>query len=251
MLIVYAMPRLKFFVEKAVEDIADRRLDRILLPLPKSSERILREHIQCNNSFSEFLRDLLKYMKLDLVYSKRYYYLEPLYSLLKTILSIREVDIVCYKTLGNELTEIEFCEKIVLLTARTLITEKINVEAWREALISKDEKVIEDKCQRILEYSAEETVALVEYSARRLLNCLKKHSAVIVKPKDYVPLPLEVLVACGELLNNNDLVFLIRMHLDFIKNYLYRCKDYEEAYFRWLNRISEKNKEYILKLYRI
>lgn len=247
-LLVYVIPRIKIFSSRICEKLFEKDFSYIALPLPIEIENLLSEFLSENKSFEEFLKEMLNFLGLSEVYRKRYHYIEPIYNTLKIIKKIKEIKLVCYKSLDTELAEVNYIEKLLALVARVIVSRKIDVEYWKEFLSEVSSSELEADFSVFNKLTLDKAIILVEYCNKSVLKYLKKTGARIIVPKDYIPMPIEVLICVNKLLSEKEIIFLVKEYVKFIEEYLFKCNNIDEAYILWASTRGKEIKNMLFNL---
>lgn len=246
--LVYVVPRIKIFSSRICEELLETEFSCIALPLPEEVEELLNVFLSKRKPFEEFLEEMLNILGLSEVYGKRYHYIKPIYNTLKSIKSIRKVNIVCYKSLDSELAEVNYLDKLLSLVARVIVSEKIDIESWKDFLLEVSEPLSEAVYEKLNLLSRSEAIIIVEYGNKHILRYMERAGARIVAPRGYIPIPLEVLIYVNMLLSEDEIIFLVKEYVRFIKEFLLKCHDIDEAYSLWASIRGKEIKDILLNL---
>ncbi|MEM4983134.1 MAG: hypothetical protein QXK73_06060 [Candidatus Bathyarchaeia archaeon] len=163
-----------------------------------------------------------------------------------------DLKIICYRESAFENLSTGIAEEIATLILRVSITGKVDVNEWRSIIskvISGFSILISNECNYILETWIEncrerKTICFLDYPAKRLVKRARElgiRATLRCVLTPYIFTPLEVLlrefIMASErrfYISNARIEKLIRMHTEFIRNYILTSDCYDEAYFRWL-----------------
>ena len=225
---------------KAINRIRRLRPNALLLNLPENVNDIVLEFI-ANADFNEFMEEVgRKLPKPATAWIKEY---EPI---LKELPAIGDVsDIICY---GDPIFFKKSAEKAIelaILTAKTMITEKINVEAWLKILkdvVEEEKAALEREGEKIVELSEiyERSICLSNFSAKQIKEKLKEKGIkswieYLGQPHHFTPLEVLKRTLMKREISREEAEALIKEHLKFIQEYIYR-KPFLKAIDEWNKR---------------
>lgn len=181
------------------------------------------------------------------------YSAEPILMALRGILYKKpKVKIHCYRDSSFDLLSAKMAEKIALLIFRACSTGKINAEEWEDllcSLLESETKALKEETDFIARKaeSSEDSICMAGLNGRHIRAHLMKDGYDVSLTYLYVPYhftPLEILMremrrttSRGAPLSYEKITELVKLHAQFIREYVTVNKDYDEAYRRW---ISEK-----------
>jgi len=160
--------------------------------------------------------------------------------------------IICYKDSAFDDFSIETAEKIAMLTFRVCSSGKVELEEWRKLIyevMDKSFASVEDEVDYILETynkaaGGRRSICISDFSGRYLLRKIRESGVNASLRYIFVPYyftPLETLIRetaeklkRGLTMDDERIVKLVRLHAEYIREYILMCANYDEAYFKWL-----------------
>jgi len=245
---VLAVPKLRKSFMKAAIYLRETKCNAILIPVPRTLQRFIEEYVL--GAPYEMLVEKIRSSKLisePLAPWTRI--IEPLLRALREMKhKPKQLDIFCYRDPNYEENSAETAVKISTLAFNVGSTGKIDLEAWRELLES--ELLMEAEA---LERETSFTVDVVkDYSDTVFLSgvggglILKRlRTAGYDAQLEYIDLPyyftpLQILrnevrlESKGRLLTEDRMEKLIQEHVDYVREYILKSSDLDEAYLRWI-----------------
>ena len=229
--LVVASPRLKKFFEAVAGILSSAYpdLDQVFLPLPVSVERELAASIVSGASFSEFLRGYGE------VFAKYFYFLKPVYNAILSMWTGEPgVEVLCYLP-GTPEDAVSFSVEAGLLVAKTVITGRVDVDAWL-ALLSKVGEPREEA--DLISFRLMGKAFIVATRAgTRIARILSGKGVLLdlVELGPYVPTPLERLLEGPR--DPRRVERLVLEHAEYVRNYVLTSRDLDEAYMKWVKRV--------------
>ncbi|MBS7641202.1 MAG: hypothetical protein QXJ19_06865 [Candidatus Bathyarchaeia archaeon] len=181
------------------------------------------------------------------------YRFKPIFLAIRGLKSRRPgSEIICYRSSVLENQLIRVAEEVAAMILRVNISGKVDVEEWRRILSEitlQNSKLINDESSYIFEtwirfHRGRRAICILDYPARSLVSKARRlgiRAALryIYTPYYFTPLELlvrELAIAEERKLNISDerVRKLVKMHAEFIRNYILTSADYDEAYFKWL-----------------
>lgn len=181
------------------------------------------------------------------------YRFKPIFLAIRGLKSRRPgSEIMCYRSSVLENQSIRVAEEVAAMILRVNIAGKVDVEEWRcilSEITSRISRFVNDESNYVLEtwmriHRKRRAICILDYPARGIVNRARQLGIRAVLRYVYTPYyftPLELLIreftiASERKLNISDerIRKLVKMHADFIRNYVLTSTDYDEAYFKWL-----------------
>jgi len=167
--------------------------------------------------------------------------------------------IICYKSSLAEDSSIKNATKIAALIFRVNSTGKIDVKEWRSLIyeiIEETDRFIDEEAYYLLRALSGllkklrgKALCISDFSGKHLMRYLKKNGVKVRLRYIFTPYyftPLEVLMREaskklreGKEISDERLVKLVRLHAEYIREYVLTSINYDDAYFRWV-----KNKRF-------
>jgi len=243
-----AVPKIRKSFMKAASYLGETKCNAILIPVPRTLQRFIEEYVL--GAPYELFAEKLRRSKLILEP------LAPWTRIVEPLLrSLREMkhkpkrlDIFCYGDPICEEKSAETAVKISTLTFNVASTGKIDLEAWRELLES--ELLVEAEAfERETSFTVDvvkgysDTVFVSGVKGGPILKRLR--SAGYDAQLEYIDLPhyftpLQILrneiglESRGKLLTEDRMKELIRGHVGYVREYILKSSDLDEAYLRWI-----------------
>jgi len=162
--------------------------------------------------------------------------------------------IICYRSSLAENLSIKNATRVATLTFRVNSTGKISVEEWRSLiykLMDETNKLIGEEANYLLETLSNlplgekaKAVCTSDFTGKSLMENLKKIGVKASLRYIFTPYyftPLEVLmrkaakeIRDGSEINDEDLIRLVKLHAEYVREYVLTSMDYDSAYFRWV-----------------
>ncbi|MEM2162942.1 MAG: hypothetical protein QXR84_05090 [Candidatus Bathyarchaeia archaeon] len=166
--------------------------------------------------------------------------------------------IICYRSSLSENLSTRNAEEIAKLILRVNITGKVDIEVWRNIVLSIINNVsssADDESNYILKTFIEsgcrqKAICLSDYPARRLVKRLREMGIKAFLRFIFTPYyftPLEILIResiaameKGLTISDERIESLVKTHAEFIRDYILTSDNYDEAYFKWLRAMRER-----------
>lgn len=241
---VVATPKLRSSKVKAIEHLRKRKYDGLFLPLPRDLDGFLKD-LSEGLPYTYVLSRLRASKLIPEPVGAWEYSVEPY---LKVLSQIRRnnpnIKIYCY---GDQLYSHFSMENAVetsLLTLRSSVTGKIDVEKWRR-LVEKDMEIATDALRREADFIAshsgrhENCMCISGLTGGYIANLLREEGyKVETKYLDlpYYLTPLDILKSEARRgdITTDRIRELVSLHIDYIKKYVLLSKDPDEAYYKWV-----------------
>jgi len=245
-----AVLKLRKSFMKAAIYFRETKFNAILIPVPRTLQRFIEEYVL--GAPYELLVEKIRSSKLiSEPLAPWTHIIEPLLCALREMKhKPKQFDIFCYRDPTYEEKSAETAVRISTLTFNAGSTGKIDLEAWRELLES--ELLVEAEA---LEREISFTVDVIEdYSDTVFVSgvggglVLKRlRTAGYDVQLEYIDLPyyftpLQILrnevglESKGRLLTEDRMEELIQEHVDYVREYILKSSDLDEAYLRWIAR---------------
>jgi hypothetical protein len=251
---VLAVPKLRKSFTKAAGYIREKECNAILIPIPRTLQRFIEEYalgapyglfvekVRASKLISE---PLIPWMHIT----------EPLLHALREMKHKRKrLEIFCYRDSTYEEKSVETAVKISTLTFNVASTGKIDLDAWRDLLES--ELLVEAEAFErensftvdvVKDYS--DTVFVSGVKGGPVFNQLR--SAGYDAQLEYIDLPyyftpLQILrneiglESRGKRLTEDRVEELIREHVEYVREYILKSSDLDDAYLRWIARYRSR-----------
>ncbi|MEM2026336.1 MAG: hypothetical protein QXM44_03340 [Candidatus Bathyarchaeia archaeon] len=251
---IWVLPNnLRASSERAANILKNSKYDALFLDVRRELNDLV-EDLALGAPYEHFIDEVRRSNILREPISSWEHQFKPIFLALRG-LKIRRpsVKIFCYRSARSEDSLIKRAEKIALLILRINSTGKVDVKEWRETIygsVSESALHINEETDYILRVYHEEnlrgkfTIVISNFSGRNILKRLKDagiNASLRYMLLPYYFTPLETLIREAAVmlrkgLNISDerIIYLAKMHADFIRNYILTSCDYDEAYFRWV-----------------
>mgnify|MGYP000313990961 CR=1 FL=1 len=244
---------LRIASERAAAFLRSFDFDVLYLNIPRELG-ILIEDLALGAPYEEFINRVSESGILRELLVSWEYRIKPILLAVRG-LKIRKphLEIICYRNRKLESLSVEKSEEIAALTLRVSITGRIDVEEWKSVvyrmlcetamLTNEEDSYIYENWIR---HSGKRAILLMDYLPKRLLNEFKKNGVKTILRYAFTPYyftPLEVLIRETAMaleekgkssIDNERIEVLVRMHVEFIRDYILVSENYDEAYFKWL-----------------
>ena len=251
---VLAVPKLRKSFMKASSYLEQTKFNAILIPVPRTIQRFIEEYV-LGAPYELFVEKLRSSKLISEPLAPWTRIIEPLLRALREMKHKPEqLDIFCYRDPTYEEKSAETAVKLSTLTFKVASTGKIDLEPWRELLES--ELLVEAEA---FERETSFTVDVVEdYSDTVFISGVKGgpilkrfRSAGYDAQLQYIDLPyyfspLQILrnevrlESRGRLLTEDRMEELIREHVGYVREYILKSSDLDEAYLRWIARYKSR-----------
>lgn len=238
--------------KKAAALLKNVNYDALFLNIPRELGWLVDE-LASGASYEQFIEEVKRLSVLrESIVSWEYKFKPILLAIRGSKLRKPGLRIICYRESAFENLSTGIAEEMATLILRVNITGKVDVNAWR-SMIS---KVISDfstsannECNYILEtwmedYRGRKTICFLDYPAKRLVKRARDFGIratlhYIFTPYIFTPLQVllrEFIIASERGFDISDarIEKLVRMHAEFVRNYILTSDCYDEAYFRWI-----------------
>jgi len=160
--------------------------------------------------------------------------------------------IICYRDSAFDDFSIKAAEKIAMLTFRVCSSGKVELEEWRKLIYEvMDESIasMKDEADYILETYNEtakerRSICISDFSGRYLLRKIRGAGVNASSRYIFIPYyftPLEALIRetaeklrRGLTMDDERIIKLVKLHAEYVREYILMCANYDEAYFKWL-----------------
>lgn len=244
LLILY--PDLRFSTLKVISLLRDEAPDfsYLLLDLPVELEGAVNKFATGEISYEELLDDILEEQLMPETQGSWEYTFKPLMMALPSIIrSSQGLAIRCYASRGGQIARMEGALRLAQLTLRTALRGVVKVDEWRDALyrsIALERDLIEEEARVIGELSAlGDSICLADMGGRALKPYLARREVDVrihYVERSFHFTPLAILkrkMALGHV-GEQELERLIRCHIEYIRDYIYRFENRDRAYYEWI-----------------
>ncbi len=237
-------PNLKTSSMKAAYQLKERGCDYdvVLLNAPVEMEELVMELVIEQLSIDELFDEVGRLHMIPEPWGSWFYSMRPILESLPLIAKkFPSLMIGCYGSRDDAFASMEVSVRIASLILRMSITGEMELEKWREILQISQEvnrEATERDTNAISLKAGERTICLSDLGGRRLQKPLGREG-LYVKPlyveKPYHFNPLTILkrrMARGPV-GDGELEELVRCHLEYVKNYIYRFRNRDRAHYEW------------------
>jgi hypothetical protein len=235
---------LRISAMKTVRLLAERSRDysSLLLPYPEEMEAHLDNLASKRISYQEVIDGIIDSQIIPEPVGAWVYTAEPL---LKALPHIREkhpdLRVLCVGNLEDEYKAMEISASIACHTLNALITGRIEHDRWREALrdsIERSWEATRGLERRILMKVSGNTVCVLGLSFRPVKKFLVDAGHhVSLKYVDglyhFTPVTILERKLVLSAVDGLSLEALVRGHLEYVRNYVYRYESRDRAHFEW------------------
>jgi len=168
--------------------------------------------------------------------------------------------IICYKNSAFDDFSIKVAEKVAMLTFRVCSSGRVDLGEWRKLICDIIDKSIastEDEANYIFEIYKKAagrriSICISDFSGRFLLRKIRgaeinARLRYIFIPYHFTPLETLIREAAEKLrrgltVNDERIIKMVKLHAEYIREYILMCVNFDEAYFKWLR--DKRFKEY-------
>jgi len=242
---ILVTPDLKTSRLKAVRHLEERHdYDTLLLDFPTRLQPYVDALAQGSLSYGDFLEEIRRKNIIPEPIGAWIYTAEPVLRAIRTMKRPRSnINILCYSDSEYFWHSAQSGTEIACLILRASITGKIDREKWLEyikELSSERKKSLKREadniCQRGEDHNA---ICLSDYNGRFLKSLLEergREASLTYVEEYYRFMPLQILqrrlMRCHP--SDEEVVGLIKQHINYVKNYLMRSRNRDEAYYRYI-----------------
>jgi hypothetical protein len=213
--------------------------DTLLLNFPEELEEKIGELASEQISLREFLQYIERRELIPQPITSWVYTAKPILEALKGLSPYLKID--CYGSLEMEASSMDVSLAFAQLTLRTIITNKVDHDAWREtatrSLQINSERLREDS-KRIQSKTCGASTCITGMSPSRLRKSLEESGAsvrviYVEKPYHFTPLAIleRKLMLCP--LSDREIEKLVLEHVDYVRNYVYLFRNRDRAHYEW------------------
>ncbi|MEM4727765.1 MAG: hypothetical protein QXD04_05900 [Candidatus Bathyarchaeia archaeon] len=244
LLILY--PDLRLSTLKVISLIRDEaiKFSYLLLDLPVELEGLINKFAAGEISYEELLDEILEERLMPETQGSWEYTFKPLMMALPSIIrGSKGLAIRCYASREGQHARMEEALRLVQLTLRTALRQVVEVEEWRDALnrsIALERELIKEEARVIGELSAMgDSICLADMGGRALKPYLAGRGVEVrihYAEGSFHFTPLAILkrkMALG-CVGEEELERLVRCHIEYIRDYIYRFENRDRAYYEWV-----------------
>ena len=229
---------------KAARLLTERigEFDRLLLPYPEEMEGHLDSLASRRLSYHEAVRGIIASQLVPEPSGAWEYTAEPILRALPDLRGAQHgLLVICVGDRGDEYAAMEASVAIACLTLNAMITGRVDHERWREAVMASLERVrlaAKNMERRILVKAAGDIACVVGLGSRPIKQALVDaghHVKISFVDEFYHFTPISILerrLAMGPV-DDLSLEALIRGHLEYVKDYIYRHGSRDGAHYEW------------------
>ncbi len=245
---IFAVPKLRKSFQKVANYLRQTRHDAVLIPIPRTLQTLIEEYV-VGAPYELFIEKLKLSKLISEPLAPWTRVVEPLLYALREIKHKHQLlDIFCYGDPAYEEKSAQAAVKISMLTFDAASTGRIDLGIWRELLES--ELLMEAEA---FEREASFTVDVAEGYSDVVCVSGVKGGAIFKRIRsaghnaqlEYIDLPyffppLQILrneiglEARGRRLSDDRMEELIREHVGYVREYILKSSDLDEAYLRWV-----------------
>ena len=233
---------------KAASRLQQTRYNTILIPIPRTLQTFVEEYVS-GAPYELFVEKLRRSKLISEPLAPWTRIIEPLLRVLREMKHThRRLDIFCYGDQAYEEKSAQTAVKISMLTFNLASTGKIDLDAWRKALESESLSEAE-AFERETSFTVDvvedypDTVCISGVKGGSIFKRLRSsgHDAQL----EYIDLPyyftpLQILrneielESRGKRLTDDRMEELIRQHARYVREYILKSSDLDEAYLQWI-----------------
>ncbi|MEM1586621.1 MAG: hypothetical protein QXX99_04630 [Candidatus Bathyarchaeia archaeon] len=249
---VWFLPHnLRSAYERAALLLKSVDFDALYLPIPHELDWLIND-LAFGAPYEQFMEEVKRLSILREPISSWEYRFKPI---LLTVRGLKlrkpNLKIVCYRDSFFDNLSTKDAEKIAALTLRVNVTGKVDAEEWRDIILriigNLSSSAINEGDYILKTWIKDgewKTVCLSDHAAKGLVKSMRKYGIKAALRYIFTPYhftPLEVLIRefivadeRGSNIGDERVKMLVKMHVEFIRDYILTSSNYDEAYFRWL-----------------
>lgn len=224
--------------EEALRELRRSRAQAVMLNLPENISDLVQDLVLGAIRYDDFLEKLEKRLP-----SPASAWIKGYEQILTSGFKVEKVpEVYCYGDVISFKAEAEEAVQLTLLTLRSIITNRVNVEEWlkilqersrlREASLRREAEKVADICARY-----EEAVCVSDRTPTHIKSKLeeeriKPRVRYLGQPHHFTPLEVLSRALSRRRVSREELEKLIKEHIEFIRGYVYR-KPMLEAIDEW------------------
>ena len=216
--------------------------ETLLLNLPWEMEDIVTDLASELVSYDEFIIEAIRRRLIPEPIGSWEYAFKPILDVIRP-LSIKNPHLRtrCYGRSESEFALMSAAVRVMSLTLRTMVTGEVVIDRWRGELIHSldvDREVREAEVGAIEEKMRECAICVSGMGGRWFMRPLKNAGIdvkihYVEKPYHFTPLMiLKRKIARGSV-NDEEIETLIRLHVEYVRSYIYRFDNRDRAYYEW------------------
>ena len=240
---ILVAPSLRISWMKTVAHLKKANYDRLFLNFPQNLEHLVTELSEGRLAYEDFIDKVREEKLVPEPVGSWMYTAEPMLRSLKKLKPWKATSkIYCYKDVGYDQLSAKIAGDVAALTLQTSLTEKVNVEKWKGAVVEgmeRKKEALRAEADFIHERASYCSVCTSGFDGkslkRRLLEKGEEVSLTNVE-EFYHPTPLETLeekLMEGDL-PDEEVKKLVKDHIEYVRNYILRSKNRDQAYYQWV-----------------
>ncbi|MEM2092167.1 MAG: hypothetical protein QXR59_02640 [Candidatus Bathyarchaeia archaeon] len=253
-------PNLRTASEVVAESLKKVDFDILYLNIQRGLDHLI-EDLALGAPYEQFIEEV---KRLDILREPISSWERPLKPILLTIRGLKlrrpHLRFICYRSPELENLFVKKAERAAILTFRVNSTGRVDIEEWRRIIyeiLDAGDSSIEDEARYIFEtYSGiggrRRAICISDFSGRHILSRIRDAGInatlrYTVLPYHFTPMEVLVREAArmlrrGTNISGERIIRLVRLHAEFIREYILTSVDYDEAYNRWVR--DKRFKEY-------
>jgi len=240
---ILVAPNLRISWMKTVAHLKKANYDRLFLNFPQNLEYLTTELSEDRLTYEDFIKKVRKEKLVPEPIGSWMYTAEPMLQTLKKMRRWKSaIKIYCYKGVEHNQVSARIASEIAALTLQTSLTEKVNVEKWKDAVeegMKCKNGALRDEANFVHERASYYSICASGFDGRSLQQRLteKGEEVNLTNIEEfYYPTPLETLeekLMEGDL-PDEEVEELVKDHIEYVKNYILRSKNRDQAYYQWV-----------------
>jgi len=236
-------PNLRISWMKMVVHLKRADCDRVFLNFPQNLEHLIIELSGGRLAYEDFIQKVREGKLVPEPVGSWMYTAEPMLTTLKNMRRwTPALKIYCYRDVEYNRLSVRIASEIAALTLQTSLMDKVNVEKWKDAIEEGTKcknKALGDESNFIHERASCYSVCASGFDGKSLKQRLieKGEEANLTNVEDfYYPTPLETLeerLMEGQV-PDKEVEKLVKDHVEYVRNYIVRSKNRDEAYYQWV-----------------
>ena len=245
MIHIIAIPGFKTACLKALKILLNLvpRIDCLFLDLPKELESDLRYFINGDLSYDGLVGEIRKRKIMPEPLSSWEYAHRSVIEFRPEVLrSSAGIELFCYGSTEDEFSSMDIASELTRMILRSYLSDTIDVNAWRSAVkksIELGRRALDSEVKYIACRAKGDSICLTDmggFSMKRALSRVGIDVKMIYVETPYHHNPLSILkrkMDRGEL-GDEDIERLVRCHIDYIREYVFKYENRDRAYYEWV-----------------
>jgi len=220
------------------------KFNEIFLAFPKEMEELVHKLADTQTTLEVFIEESKRREFIPKPIGSWLYFNKPILEALPRIKNrYPHLQIKCYGGASLEIAAMEIAVKLTTLTLRTNLTDRIQPSLWRDLI--KQAEVIQIRhraveAENIIQRLKGRGICISDMEGRSLAKHLRKAGIKVnlrycVSPYHFTPLKILNRIILHRSAEDWEIEQYVEAHLHYIKDYIYKFKNRDRAYYEWVN----------------